>query len=367
MEDGDNKNKDEETNPLLPSQPPDPQVPLQHHHTHATVQYASIFVWSIEGLVLCLIWWSYSLALRSVFSSSSSTATVASLDMACSSCLLVTYVATIGMHWWAASYHLLGLHTAASTAQRGVVALAFLTYLSTYLDACVAEVPNREVCSLLLFHSVPVPIIMGAVISGLVLVLLFTATILAFISPTEEKSGMAPFLIVASSFLLHGYWFVVSGKTLDAILFGLHVAAALLLVAVFPRGRIHSLISGVLAVLFMIQVVVQLFQIHARVAALLLVLAMGILLLGRAILLVLFFKEEEEKRTTGKEGKDQKGKYVAASFRYGRGGHRVNGSQKSDINDEKRTTEIGIFETEDVRSSLTLRHRYLSHPETWVV
>lgn len=177
----------------------------------SSLPLVSIFVWTIEGLILSLFWFSYSLALRALHYDDSGTAI---LDFAYSSVLVTTYALTLLAHTLAVTFDNpaadqqqqqlpVWVHAIASTSQCSVVAAACITYFTTFLDACALE--HTDMCSIL-FRGVPFPVILGGVISGLTLVLLLTSVVLATISSSGQAvdSG-TPVLLLLSVIALHGH------------------------------------------------------------------------------------------------------------------------------------------------------------------
>lgn len=95
-------------------------------------QYGSLFVWTVEGLILSLMWLSYSLVIAQVIG-----ATWNSLDMLFSMTLVITYLITTCAHLFGASRGetTTNWHKIVSHLQCSLVFLTFTTYLGIYIDA----------------------------------------------------------------------------------------------------------------------------------------------------------------------------------------------------------------------------------------
>lgn len=171
---------------------------LERWRTPHAVPLGSIFVWSMEGLILSLLYFSATVAGQDVFGDNSSGAVsspVNIVDLTFSSILLGANLFTVGLHLVVANTlnrpkdaeKAGGLHAAASTSLCTATFLCCFTYIVLYADSCVLQRPTVQTCSIL-FRTTPLPHIVGAIVSALLLVMFFITIALSFVSTPQHDS-----------------------------------------------------------------------------------------------------------------------------------------------------------------------------------
>lgn len=303
---------------------------------------ASIFVWSIEGGILSLVWLSYSLTMRGLFSLDGGTAV---LDLAYSSVLVAAYTLTIIAHTTIIVMKMPPeVHCIASSAQCSLVCCVCATYVCWFLDACVLG--DTDMCSVL-FRGIPFPLILGGVISGLSLVLLFTSIALAVVCQDNRQKPPVPALLLLPTVILYAYTYAhaVGASCDNKPSAGI---ALLLLVLALALCAIHCVLDtkwtqvavGVYSLVVAILAVVQLLA-GGRVAAALVSLVLALVLVAVCIYTV--WQPEASVVVPAKMAK-----YSAAN---------KDTDSSSGEDEHREAANCSIFISDDVRSSLALRQR----------
>lgn len=310
---------------------------------------SSVFVWSIEGGILSLVWLSYSLTIRGLFGLDDGAAV---LDLAYSSVLVATYILTIAAHTTIAVTKMTpetrGLsHCIVSSSQCSLVCCVCATYVCWFLDACVLG--DADMCSVL-FRAVPFPLILGGVVAGLSLVLLFTSIVLAVVClhPASRGGAVVSALLLLPTTILQAYTYAhAAGSSCDNK--PSETFALLLLVVAFALCATHCLLDtkwtlvpvGVYSLVVAILAALQLLA-GDRVAAALVSLILALVLVVVCIYTVL--QPEASVVVSAKMAK-----YSAAN--------KDTDSSSGEDDEHREAASCSIFISDDVRSSLALRQR----------
>lgn len=172
---------------------------FKRRRTPHVVPLGSIFIWSMESLILSAVYFSATSAVQDVFGSSlSPTRTSPShpvniVDLSFSSVLLSANVLTVVFHLVVTNSlnrardaeKAGGLHSAISTSLCTVTFLCCFTYIVLYIDSCVLLRPTTQTCPVL-FRNTPMPHITGSAVSALLLVMFFITVALSFVSTPQH-------------------------------------------------------------------------------------------------------------------------------------------------------------------------------------